>query len=192
MGFSLQQGANSIDQIKKGISGVSSEEVGKGLLGKAGEILQSTAMWFAGKAFGAIAIGADLIKAFQYHKQRRDGYHEAMKRSEIEDDGTTKLKADNKDDTKKVRLGKVAYYAWRKTSRAFSKTLLRAVLKIVKWVAHAITMLSGGSSAIVTEAIALGADVTRYIGILVDKAKGFISGSRISEVPTANTMQINW
>ncbi len=173
MGFSVQQGANSVAQIKQGLSDTDGGEVGKGFLGAAAEVLQSATMWFIGKAFGIIAIGADLVKAFEYHKKRRDGYREAMKRSQIDEKGQTKLKADKAEDTKKVRLGRVAYYAWRKTSRAFGKTLFKAIMKILKWIAHAVTMFSGGASAIVTESIALAADAARFITIIGEKIKGF-------------------
>ncbi len=172
-GFAAQQGAESVKKIKGAMSGFDLSDLMAGLASGSGKLLTQAVLWVSGKAFGALSIGVDLIKAFDYHKTRRDGYHAAMERSCVDDKGETAVKPDSKENMEKIRLGKAAYYAWQKTSRAFGKTLFKATLKIVKWIAHAVTLITGGTSAIVTESLALAADATRYLAVIGEKIKGF-------------------
>jgi hypothetical protein len=135
----------------------------------------------AAKAFAPIAIGYDLLKAYKYHKTRRDGYYASMKRSGVKDDGTTDVKPDTPGDIEKIRLGKVAHYAYKKTRRAFWSSIVNMALRTVKWISYAITVLSGGTTAVVTGAIALSADITRALMGISTKLKGFwkaITGKR--------------
>jgi hypothetical protein len=125
------------------------------------------------KVFAPIAIGYNLLKAYKYHKTRRDGYYAAMERSGIDKDGKTDVKPDTPDNIEKIRLGAVAHYAYKKTSRAFWTSLVNMALRTVKWISYAITVLSGGTTAVVTGALALAADITRALIGISSKLKGF-------------------
>jgi len=142
------------------LSQIDNETRGKDLVTSG---MENLALSITQKVFAPISIGADLLKAFHYHKTRRDGYYAAMGRSGVKDDGTTEVKPDTAKDIERIRLGQVAYYAFKKTRRAFWSTITRMMLKVVKWIAHIITVLSGGTTAVVTGAIALSADVTRSL-----------------------------
>ncbi len=143
--------------------------------------LKNLGMWLTGKTFAALAIGYDLIRAFKYHKTRRDGYKAAMDRVGMDEKGTTDLEPTTAESLMKLSVGDAAFYAWNKTKRAFNSTVVKIALKVTKWIAYAITMLSGGTTAVVTGTIALTADIVRALMNLGQQFKGVIkalSGTR--------------
>jgi hypothetical protein len=143
--------------------------------------LENLGMWLTGKAFASLSIGMDLLKAFVYHKRRRDGYKAGMDRAGIDTDGKTDIEPTSAENLMKLANGEIAYYAYNKTKRAFNSTIIKMSLKVVKWIAYAITLLSGGTSALVSGVIALSADIARSLINLGQKMKGLwkaIAGTR--------------
>ncbi|GEM_PF-7104891 len=161
-GMSVSRGVSLLADINK-------ETNGKDMVTAGMETLFSKIISYT---FAPISIGADLIRAYHYNKRRRDGYEAAMGRAGIDKDGTTSIKGNTAEEVEKIRLGRVAYYAFNKTRRAFRGTIVRATLKLVRWIAHIITVLSGGTTAVVTGAIAVSADISRSLMAIGKRLKG--------------------
>lgn len=69
-------------------------------------------------------------------------------------------------------------YAVKKTYRAFLSTLSSFVLAIIKGVSRLVTFFSGGTSAIVTESIAMATDIINVLGTIFRKGKGIFKQFR--------------
>jgi len=161
-GLTIDRGVSLLSDINK-------ETSGKDMVTAGMETLFNKIISYS---FAPISIGADLIRAFHYNKRRRDGYEAAMARAGIDKDGHTDLKDDTPESIEKIRLGRVAHYAFKKTRRAFWGSIVKATLKLVRWISHVITLLSGGTTAVVTGAIAVASDVIRALMGIGTKLKG--------------------
>lgn len=160
--FNISQGAKIITQIH-------STSGGGTFLAKAMENLTE---FILGQAFAGLAIGFDLLKAFRYQKRRRDGYKAAMERTGVDSKGKSEAQPDSAQAMEDIRVGKAAYYAYNKTKRAFRTTMVKLLLRVVRWISWAITALSGGTTAMVTATLALASDITRNMIFLGRKMKG--------------------
>jgi hypothetical protein len=63
-------------------------------------------------------------------------------------------------------------YAVKKTYRAYLSALSSFVLAIIKGVSRLVTFFSGGTSAMVTESIAMATDIINVLGTIYRKGKG--------------------
>ena len=158
-GFSTKDGVDLAMQLKDGIETVKT----------AGGVFEATFGSILSIAWLPLVIGYEAVRAFKYNKKRRDGYKAAM-------DSHKDAK-----DKQGVKLFNISKYAYQKTKRAFNYSMAKIALKIVRMIALIITLLTGGTSAIVTASIAAIAAVVETLGSLYRKVKGFfkkITGKR--------------
>jgi hypothetical protein len=155
-GFTTADGVELAGQLKDGIETV--KTVGGVFEASFGSILSI--------AWLPLMIGYEAVRAFKYHKKRRDGYKTAMDshKDATDEDG--------------IKLHDIAKYAYKKTSRAFRYSIAKIALKIVRMIALIITLLTGGTSAVVTASIAAIAAAVETLGSLYRKIKGFIKKIR--------------
>ncbi len=139
-----------------------------------GSVMENVILWIMGKIFAGVAIGFDLIKAFGYHKKRRDGYKAALDRAGIDEETDLSELEPGTMSEDKLAVAEVAQYAYKKTSRAYSYTIAKIITKLVKWIMYAITMTTGGATAAVTGTLAIGADIVRVSAASALKLKGAI------------------
>lgn len=161
-GFSVGTGVELAIKLKDGIGAVLSTTA------TAFEKLLSTIIGFA---WLPLLIGYEAVKAFHYHKRRRDGFKTRVDALEGKQDKT-------KDEAK---LYDVAKYGYKKTRRAFSTSMAKIALRVVRMIALIITVLTGGTTAAVTGAIAAISAIVESSETLYRKIKGFgkwVSGSR--------------
>jgi len=71
-------------------------------------------------------------------------------------------------------LKEATAHGFGKVKRRFYKAVYLVVSSVVKVVSHLITLLSGGTAAMVSELVAIGATVLEGIKVLYEKGKGFI------------------
>jgi hypothetical protein len=93
-------------------------------------------------------------------------------------------------DEKKLKAS--AEYGYAKVRRRFWGSVYRVVSVIVRTVMHFITLLSGGTAAMVSEGIAMAQSILDGLRVLFHKAKGFVKwllGSR-GKARTLNANQI--
>ncbi|GEM_PF-1505852 len=169
IGFTIIDGVETINRLKQGASG--------------GDILadalQGAVLWILGKAFAGIVLGINLINLFNKHIRRMAGYKAAMTRLGVENDGT--ISEETQQDADKNRLANISLYAFKKTRRAVAYSTVKIVLKILKWISYAITLASGGTTAIITATTAIISDLTRLFtgfGLKIKGAFKALGGTR--------------
>jgi hypothetical protein len=77
-----------------------------------------------------------------------------------------------------ANLKEASGHGFGKVRRRFYKAVYLVVSSIIKVAAHIITLVSGGTTAMVSEMVALGASVLEGIQTLYEKGKGFIKWLR--------------
>ena len=161
-GFSVKSGVDIAIKLKDGI----------------GTLLETTATAFEkivstiiGFVWLPLLIGYEAIRAFKYHRRRRDGYKKRM----------DELEGKDKKTKEESKLHGIAKYAYKKTKRAFRTSMAKIALRIVRMISLIITVLTGGTTAAVTGAIAAIAAIVESTETLYRKIKGlgkYLTGSR--------------
>lgn len=150
-GFSTAEGVKLASQLKDGIGAVNT----------ASGVFEATFGSILSIAWLPLLIGYEAVRAVKYHKRRRDGYKTRM--------DALKDTKQSKDD---IKLFDIAKYAYKKTRRAFIYSMTKIALKIVRMIALIITLLTGGTSAVVTASIAAIAAAVETSTLLFRKIKG--------------------
>ncbi|GEM_PF-2818754 len=104
-------------------------------------------------------------------RQRVKGYRAAL-------DGTgfdEKTKFDGMDESdKKVRLGKIAQFAYKQAKTAMGHAIVKLVNTIVTWAMAIVAGLSGGTAVPVAGLIMAGSNLINASRVIYNKTKGFV------------------
>jgi len=154
-GFSVGKGVEIALKLKDGIGE---------LLKTTFNAFEKTLNMIIGFVWLPLLIGYEVVKAFHYHKRRRDGFKTRMDALEGKNDKT-------KEESK---LYNVAKYGYKKTRRAFATSMAKIALRVVRMISLIITVLTGGTTAAVTGAIAAISAIVESSETLYRKVKGLI------------------
>jgi len=161
-GFSVGTGVDIAVKLKDGIGT---------LLTTSASAFEKIVSTIIGFVWLPLLIGYEAIRAFHYHKRRRDGYKSRM----------DSLEGKDKKDKDESKLYEISKYAYKKTKRAFNTSMAKIALRIVRMISLVVTVLTGGTSASITGAIAAITAVVESTETLYRKIKGLgkiIMGSR--------------
>lgn len=181
--------------LKKKISFINKVSDGS----ETGDIAPTTVLDFFSFAFSEGWALGKLIMAIKKLKsgiKRRKVLQEAAKSGGVIDD--TKRQSPykeppiTKDDTEANNLAEAAWYGYSKVKRLVRMLILKISLKLIKIVSHIITLVTGGTSALVTESLALAASSASALKTLIVSGKGiykFFKGTRgVNRAKNAGTM----
>lgn len=180
--------SNKVKFIKKVSDGTDDGNIAPGTVMEMFEFGLSEG-WALGKLIMA-------IKKLKSGIKRRGALKEAAKSGGVIGDNKYKSPykdpAITKDDVESNQLAEAAWYGFSKVKRLVWMLILKIALKLIKIVAHIITLISGGTSSIVTESLALAASSASALRTLVTSAKGIykhFKGTRgVNRAKNADTM----
>jgi|GEM_PF-4504410 len=125
--------------------------------------------WTLGKLITA-------IKKLKSGLKRRAALKEASESHGIIGEGKYKAPYTENPQTEQEKdsnkLAEAAWYGFSKVKRLVWMLVIKIALKLVKMVMHVLSIISGGTSALVTESIALGASVASGLKTLITSGKG--------------------